>query len=108
VNVIGGKDIFPSVLIIELRWLVSRINLFYRSLFVMVMFHDTQIVLYFTSNYCCSHAHFYKNSLPEEQLPSFSSIKYNIAVDTEDDITVYVLLCACASRQPYISLDFRA
>ena len=74
----------------------------------MVMFHDTQTELYFTSNYCCNHTHFYKNSLPEELLPSLHSTQYNIAANTEDGITVYVLLCACASRKPYISLDFRA
>jgi len=74
----------------------------------MVMFHDTQIELYFASNYSCNHPHLYKNSLPEELLPTLHSRQYNIAVNTEDGITVYVLLCACDSRQPYISLGFRA
>jgi hypothetical protein len=84
----------------ELRWLLSTFNLFDGSLFVMAMFYDTQIELYVTSNYCCNHQHFYKNSLPEELLPSLNIRQYNIAVNTEDGITFYVLLCACASRQP--------
>jgi hypothetical protein len=72
----------------ELRWQLSRIDLFYRSLFVVVMFHGTQTELYFTSNYCFDHPHFYKNSLPEEPLPSLHSRQNNIAVNTEDGITV--------------------
>ena len=110
-NVIGGKDVFHSVLITskwsgysqrqsrdltkkvahEWRWLLSRINLFCRSLFVMVIFHDTQIELYFTSNYFVIISNLYKNSLPEELLPKFHSRQCNIAVNSEDGITVYVL-----------------
>jgi hypothetical protein len=76
----------------------------------MVMFYDTQIELYFTSNYCCNHPHLYKNSLAEELLPTLHSRQNNIAVNTEDGITVYVhvLLRARGSRQPYISPEFRA
>jgi hypothetical protein len=66
----------------------------------MVLFHGTQTELYFNSNYSCKHnyAHFYKDLLPEELLPSLHSRQYNITVNIEDSITFYVILCACASR----------
>ena len=63
----------------------------------MLMFHDTRIELYFTSNYYCNHPYLYKNSLPEDLLPSLHSRQYNIVVNSEDGITVYVCLCMCYS-----------
>jgi hypothetical protein len=76
----------------------------------MAMFHGTQTEIYFNRNYYCTHnyAHFYKDSLPEELLPSLHSGKYNIALNSEDGITANVILRVRASRQPYISLQFRA
>jgi hypothetical protein len=66
----------------------------------MLLFCDTRIdlFLYFIKNDCCNHVRVYKNSLPEEQLPSLHCKKCNITVDAEDGIVGAVLLSTCTRR----------